>query len=76
MLTSDQSAVYVLDGAPTVFTPLQVGNCEILLAVLEPLARYEMCAEAVARLDLAKDDIILCHFVCRGHGFVSALIIR
>ena len=49
MLASDQSAVYVLDCAPTVFPPLQVGNCEIPLTVLEPLARHEMSIEAVAR---------------------------
>ena len=58
MLASDQSAVYVLHGAPTVFPPLQVGNCEIPLTVLEPLARHEMSIEAVARLDLAKGSAL------------------
>ena len=75
MLSSDQSAVYVLDGAPTVFPSFQIGNCEIPLAVLEPLARHEMSIEAVARLDLATDDIILLHFVGGGHGCVGALVV-
>ena len=75
MLNSDQSAVYVLDGAPTVRPALQIGNCEIPLAVLEPLARHERCIEAVARLDLAKHDIILMHFVGGGHGFVAAQVV-
>ena len=75
MLTSDQSAVYVRDGAPTVLPPLQVGNCEIPLAVLEPLARHDMSIEAVARLDLAKDDIILFHFVGGGYGFESTPVV-
>ena len=63
MLSSDQSAVYVLDGAPTVFPPCQIGNFEIPLAVLEPLVRHDVCEEAVAKLDLAKNDIIEAHFV-------------
>ena len=44
-------------------------------AVLEPLALHGMSIEAVARLDLAKDDIILVHVVGGGHGFVGALVV-
>ena len=40
-----------------------IGNFEIPLAVLEPLARHDVCEEAVARLDLAKNDITEAHFV-------------
>ena len=75
MLSSEQSAVYVLHGAPTVFPSLQIGNCEKPLALLEPLARHDMCIEAVARLDLAKDDIILLNFLSLDHGFVAAQVV-
>jgi len=63
MLNSDQSTVYVLDAAPAVFPSSQTRNCEMPLAVLEALARHDMCKEAVAWLDLAENDIILLHFV-------------
>ena len=75
MLNSDQSAVYVLQGAPTVFSSLHIANFEIPLAVLEPLSRHEMCEEAVARLDLAENDIILIHFVSIHHGIVEAHVV-
>ena len=63
VLSSDQSAVYVLHGAPTVFPPSQIRNFEVPLAVLEPLLRHDVCEEAVARLDLAKNNITEAHFV-------------
>ena len=63
MLNSDQSAVYVLHGAPDVLPSLHIGNCKIQLAVLDPLVRHKMCEEAVARLDLTKNDIVMTHFI-------------
>ena len=63
MLTSDQLAVYVPHVAPTVLPPLGVRNCENpLFARMVPLlALHKMRIEAVPRLDLAKDDVILLH---------------
>ena len=75
MLNSDQSAVYVLHGAPAVLPPLHVGNCKIPLAVLRPLARHKMCEGAVARLDLTKNDIVKTHFVRWAHGIEVALVV-
>ena len=37
--------------------------------------RHDMSIEAVARLDLAKDDVSLSHVVGGGHGFVGALVV-
>ena len=71
----DEAAVNVLDPAPAVYSPFDVANCEIqIIAVLLDL-RHDMCKEAVARLDLAENDIIFIHFVSIHHGIVEAPVV-
>ena len=56
-------ALLLLVLKPVVLVTFLLGQISLTLAVLELLARHDVCEEAVARLDLAKNDIIEAHFV-------------
>ena len=72
----DQFAVNVLHLAPTIFAAAQVRYGEVVAPRTPPklLLLHHVPVESVARLDLAKHDVIDLHLAFLRHGNEGALV--